>query len=74
VAQGQLHAQLYPRCFGICREVHATAPTKLHVSIQGAAGGKIERDMDAGASSQRAVPEQFTLSGSQPLIVVITAP
>ena len=51
----------------------AAASTRLHLVIQGVAGGKIERDLDAGASSARTAPLGFTLSGSEPLVVVVTA-
>jgi hypothetical protein len=45
---------------------------KIHLEITGAVGGKIERDMDASASSARIVPVQFSLSGTEVLIVVVT--
>jgi hypothetical protein len=48
-------------------------PSKLHVAITGAAGGKIERDVDAAASSAREAPVQFSLSGSEELLVVVTS-
>jgi hypothetical protein len=51
----------------------APSPTKLHVVITGATGGKLERDFDAGQSAERAVPLQFSLDGKQSLIVVVTA-
>src|SRR3984957_4338878 len=47
--------------------------TKLHVVITGASGGKLERDFDAGQSTERAVPLQFSLDGKQSLVVVVTA-
>ncbi|MGA2887339.1 MAG: hypothetical protein ABSE51_04755 [Terracidiphilus sp.] len=46
---------------------------KMHVAIQGAAGGKIERDIDASADSARVAPVQFSLGGSEELVVVVTA-
>jgi hypothetical protein len=49
------------------------ASTKLHVVISGAVAGKIERDVDTGVSTARATPMQFSLDGSQPLVVVVTA-
>jgi len=49
------------------------AAWKLHVVISGAAGGKIERDVGGGASTERAAPIQFSLDGSQRLIVVVSA-
>jgi hypothetical protein len=51
----------------------APSPTKLHVVITGATGGKLERDFDAGQSAERAVPLQFSLDGKQPLVVLVTA-
>ena len=48
--------------------------SKLHIVIQGAAGGKIEREIDGGAdSAARVAPVQFSLSGSEELVVVVTA-
>jgi hypothetical protein len=47
---------------------------KLHVVITGAAAGKMERDVEAGASAERAAPIQFSLDGSERLIVVVSAP
>ena len=49
------------------------ASTKLHVVITGANGGKLERDFDAGQSTERAAPVQFSLDGKQSLVVVVTA-
>jgi hypothetical protein len=46
---------------------------KLHVVITGATGGKLERDIDAGQSTERAAPLQFSLDGKQLLVVVVTA-
>lgn len=52
----------------------APVTSKLHVIIQGATGGKIEREMDASANSAaRALPVQFSLSGGDELVVVVTA-
>jgi hypothetical protein len=51
----------------------APSPTKLHVVITGATGGKLERDFDAGQSAERAVPLQFSLDGKQSLVVLVTA-
>jgi hypothetical protein len=46
----------------------------MHVVIQGAAGGKIEREIDASAdSAARIAPVQFSLGGSEELVVVVTA-
>jgi hypothetical protein len=49
------------------------AALKLHVTISGAAAGKIERDVDAGASTERTAPIQFSLDGKQALLVMVTA-
>jgi len=47
---------------------------KLHVTIQGATGGKIEREVDASADAvARVAPVQFSLGGSDELVVVVTA-
>jgi hypothetical protein len=46
---------------------------KLHVVISGAAAGKMERDVETGASAERAAPIQFSLDGSQRLVVVVSA-
>jgi hypothetical protein len=51
----------------------ATTSMKLHVVITGASGGKLERDFDAGQSSDRAAPLQFSLDGKQSLVVLVTA-
>ena len=49
------------------------ASLKLHVVITGAAAGKVERDVEAGVSADRAAPIQFSLDGSQRLVVVVSA-
>jgi hypothetical protein len=36
-------------------------------------GGKMERDVVAGASNERAAPIQFSLDGTQRLVIVVTA-
>ena len=51
----------------------APSPTKLHVVITGATGGKLERDFDASQSAERAAPLQFSLDGKQSLVVLVTA-
>ena len=51
----------------------AQTSLKLHVVITGAATGKIERDVNAGQSTERAVPLEFSLDGTQRLIVLVTA-
>ncbi len=47
--------------------------SKLHVIITGTTGGKLERDVDAGQSTERAAPLEFSLDGKQSLVVVVTA-
>ena len=49
-------------------------PTRMHLVITGAAGGKIERDLGAGAgeSSARATPINFAMNGKDELIVVVS--
>jgi hypothetical protein len=47
--------------------------SKFHVLITGAALGKVERDIDAGQTTERATPLEFSLDGKQSLVVVITA-
>jgi hypothetical protein len=52
----------------------APANSKFHVMIQGATGGKIEREVDASANAAaRVAPVQFSLGGSEELVVVVTA-
>ncbi|MGA7832292.1 MAG: hypothetical protein WCA21_15140 [Terracidiphilus sp.] len=52
----------------------APVSTKMHVVIMGAAGGKIEREIDASAdSADRAAEVQFSLGGSEELVVTVTA-
>jgi hypothetical protein len=47
--------------------------SKMHIVIQGATGGKIEREIDASAdSAARVAPVQFSLSGGEELVVVVT--
>ena len=48
------------------------AALKLHVVITGATGGRLERDLDAGQSTERAAPLEFTLDGTQSLVVLVT--
>jgi len=49
------------------------AVSKLHVSITGAAGGKIEREVDSAIATARTAPIEFTLGGNDELVVVVTA-
>jgi hypothetical protein len=52
----------------------APVASKLHVVIQGATGGKIEREIDASAdSAARVAPVQFSLSGGEELVVMVSA-
>jgi hypothetical protein len=52
----------------------APVASKLHVMIQGATGGKIEREVDASAdAAARVAPIQFSMGGSEELVVVVTA-
>ena len=46
---------------------------KVHVVISGATGGKMERDVNAGAATERTAPISFSLDGKQPLVVVVSA-
>lgn len=48
------------------------APTKFHLTITGASSGKIERDIASGAT-ERAAPIDFSLSGKDELVVIVTA-
>ncbi len=48
------------------------APPKMHLTVTGTAGGKIERDV-APTASARALPIEFSLSGKEELVVVVTA-
>jgi hypothetical protein len=44
----------------------------MHLTVTGTAGGKIERDV-APTASARALPIEFSLSGKEELVVVVTA-
>src|SRR5580700_4187271 len=55
------------------RSLVMPALMRARVVISGATGGKIVRDVNTGASTERAAPIQFSLDGSQRLIVVVTA-
>ena len=48
-------------------------PVKLHVVITGTTAGKLERDHDSALPTGRAVPLEFSLDGTQRLVVVVTA-
>jgi len=54
------------------RTLPMPAVMKMRVVISGATGGKIERDLDS-SSMNRAAPLQFSLDGSQRLVVVVSA-
>jgi len=49
------------------------ALVKLHVVISGTASGTVERDIDTGSSKERSAPLQFSLDGTQRLVVVVSA-
>ena len=51
----------------------AAPPEKLHVVISGTATGRMERDVEAGQSSDRTAPLQFSLNGMQRLVVLVSA-
>lgn len=48
-------------------------PAKLHIVITGATSGKMERDINSGASTERVAPLTLSLDGKQRLIVVVSA-
>jgi hypothetical protein len=56
------------------RSLVMPALMRARVVISGATGGKIERDVDTGGSTERAAPIQFSLDGTQRLVVVVSAP
>ena len=49
------------------------AAQKLHVVISGVSTGKLERDVDTGASTERTAPIEFSLNGKQRLVVAVSA-
>jgi hypothetical protein len=49
------------------------APVRMHLTLMGAVGGKIERDVESAAASARQAPLEFSLGGKEELIVVVTA-
>ncbi|HKN21689.1 MAG TPA: hypothetical protein VJX73_09745 [Terracidiphilus sp.] len=55
------------------RSLVMPALMRARVVISGATGGKIERNVDTGGSTERAAPIQFSLDGTQRLVVVVTA-
>jgi hypothetical protein len=54
------------------KQMNTRASTNMHVVIQGATGGKIERTIDSSGSA-RVAPIEFSLSGTEELVVVVTA-
>ncbi len=44
----------------------------MHIVILGTASGRIERDITAGAATEREAPITFSLNGKDPLTVVVT--
>ena len=44
----------------------------MHLVITGTAKGKIERDIDGTATAERAALIEFSLGGTDPLVVVVT--
>ncbi len=54
------------------KQMNTRASANMHVLIQGAIGGKIEREIDF-VSAARVAPVQFSLSGNEKLVVVVTA-
>ncbi len=55
------------------RKLSTLASSKMHLTIIGAATGKIERDVASSTPSARALPIEFSLGGKEELIVVVTA-
>ena len=47
--------------------------SRLHIVVLGLSSGPIERDIDAGAQTERVAPVSFSLSGKEQLRVVVTA-
>ena len=52
--------------------IAAPAHAKLHVVILGLTSGRIERDIDTGASTARTAPIGLSLSGKEELTVLVT--
>lgn len=50
----------------------APAPLRLHVVISGTAAGKLEREASTGLATGRSAPLQFSLDGTQRLVVVVS--
>jgi len=55
------------------RKLVMPAVIRAHVVVSGATDGKIEREVETGGSAERAAPIQFSLDGSQRLVVVVSA-
>jgi len=49
------------------------APPRMHLTVTGVTGGKIERNLQPTDASERAVPIEFSLGGKEELVVVVTA-
>jgi hypothetical protein len=54
------------------RSAAPAVPARMHLVITGAAGGKIERDLNEIDATARATPISFAMSGKQELIVVVS--
>lgn len=55
------------------RSLVMPALMKMHVVIAGASTGTFERDVHAGQSNGREAPLEFSLDGTQRLVVVVSA-
>jgi hypothetical protein len=49
------------------------AQPKLHLLIEGAIGGKVEREIESGSAAERTAPIEFAMDGKSKLVVTITA-
>ena len=54
------------------RSIAPPMPTRMHLVLTGATGGKIERDLGASESNARATPINFAMNGKEELIVVVS--
>ena len=54
------------------RSIAPTGPTRMHLVISGATGGKIERDLNGSESAARATPINFAMNGKEELIVLVS--
>ena len=55
------------------KQMNTRTSASMHVVIKGANGGTIEQNIDSGGSAARVAPIQFSLSGTDNLVVVVTA-